>query len=104
MNGAGLSPTFAPFVFCLATVSACTLELFLIRLAFPRTLSFLVLFALSFALSFGLSFVLVVSFPLALLAFFVNEIDVHRVISLHEFETLARFQVLIDCLAHLEEG
>ena len=81
------------------------LELFLIRFAFPRTLSFLVLFAFSFALAFELSFALVVSFLfLAFLAFFVDEINVNWVISLHEFETLARFQVLIDCLTHLEEG
>ena len=63
---------------CLATVSARTLELFLTRLAFPRTLSFLILLARSFALAFGLSFALVVSFPFAFLAFFENESPLSR--------------------------
>ena len=97
-------PTFAPLVSCLAKIPASTFEFFLIRLAFPRTLSFLILLALSFALAFGLSFALVVSFLLAFPAFFVNEINVRWVISLHEFETFARFRVLIDCLTDLEEG
>ena len=55
-GSAAIRPTFTPCVSCLAIVSGCTLEHFLIRLAFPRTLSFLILFALSFALVFGLSF------------------------------------------------
>ena len=63
----------------LATVSARSSERFLNRLAFPRTLSFLIVFASSFAFAFGLSFALVVSFPLALRDFLVNEIYVHRV-------------------------
>ena len=95
-GSAAIRPTFTPCVSCLATVSACTLEPFMIRLAFPRPLSFLILFALSFALASGL--------PDAFLVFFVNEFNVHQVISLHEFETIARFQVLIDCLAHLEKS
>ena len=73
------------------------------RLAFPGTLSFLIVFAFSFAFPLKLSLALVVSFTLALRALFVNEIYVHRVI-FSLLETLACFQVLIDCLAHLEES